>query len=263
MEMNTHGFCHLSIVPVRAAASDRSEMVNQLLFGDTFEIVEHVSGWKLIRSSHDKYEGFIDDKQYLALSREEFLDYQERECSFSVAMMSALSETPGGQVVYLSPGTCMHGAADGVFQIAGKRFVSSAPLRKLSIPPVRDELVAFARLFLHAPYLWGGRSIFGIDCSGLTQVVFRAFGMNIQRDASYQSQQGETLNLVTEALPGDLAFFDNDEGEIIHTGIISGEGSILHASGQVREDGFDHQGIYNHQLKKYTHRLRLMKRIIQ
>ena len=119
-----------------------------------------------------------------------------------------------------------------------------------------------AYTFINAPYLWGGRSPLGIDCSGFTQVVYKLAGQKLQRDAYQQADQGITLGFIEEAEAGDLAFFDNDEGKIIHVGILLGQGKIIHASGKVRIDRIDHQGIFNEETGKYSHKLRIIKRIL-
>jgi cell wall-associated NlpC family hydrolase len=126
----------------------------------------------------------------------------------------------------------------------------------------RKGIVDAAFIYLNAPYLWGGKSPFGIDCSGFTQMVYKLNGLKLLRDAKQQATQGTVLNFVEEALPGDLAFFDNDEGNIIHVGIVLGNNKIIHASGCVRVDEFDHQGIFNADKKNYTHNLRLLKTIL-
>jgi len=119
-----------------------------------------------------------------------------------------------------------------------------------------------ASLYLNAPYLWGGRSPLGIDCSGFTQVVFKAAGVRLPRDAYQQAEVGQTLGFVEEASEGDLAFFDNAEGKIIHVGIVLKDRFIIHASGKVRIDKLDHQGIFNRETGKYSHTLRVIKRIV-
>jgi cell wall-associated NlpC family hydrolase len=125
-----------------------------------------------------------------------------------------------------------------------------------------EQVPEFALHFLDAPYLWGGRSIFGIDCSGLTNVVFKMAGIHLRRDAWQQSEQGILVSFIDEARPGDLAFFNNEEGKIVHTGIILDQKKIIHASGRVRIDTLDHYGIFNEEQKRYTHQLRLIKRMI-
>ncbi len=126
----------------------------------------------------------------------------------------------------------------------------------------RAALIENAYLYLHAPYLWGGKSPFGIDCSGFTQMVFKLNGKLLKRDAYQQAEEGETLSFLEEAEEGDLAFFDNEDGKIIHVGIVLRDFKIIHASGKVRIDSLDHEGIFNSETQKYSHRLRLIKRVI-
>jgi cell wall-associated NlpC family hydrolase len=117
-------------------------------------------------------------------------------------------------------------------------------------------------MYLNAPYLWGGKTPFGIDCSGFTQMVYKLNGYNIYRDASQQATQGEALSFIEESEPGDLAFFDNNEGSITHVGIIMKDNYIIHAHGCVRIDRLDHTGIFNNEMNTHTHKLRVIKRII-
>ena len=126
----------------------------------------------------------------------------------------------------------------------------------------KNLLIEYAMLYLNAPYLWGGRSPFGIDCSGLTQMTYRLQGTEIPRDAQQQAELGKTLSFIEESQPGDLAFFDNSEGKIIHVGLILENNYIIHASGKVRIDRLDQQGIYNNEIRSHTHKLRLIKSII-
>ena len=119
-----------------------------------------------------------------------------------------------------------------------------------------------AQSLLNVPYQWGGRSPMGMDCSGFTQVVFKILGKKLLRDAWQQAEQGVLVNFIEEIQPGDLVFFDNEEGRIIHVGIALANHKIIHASGCVRIDNLDHHGIYNTETRKYSHNLRIIKRVL-
>jgi cell wall-associated NlpC family hydrolase len=127
---------------------------------------------------------------------------------------------------------------------------------------IRRSIIRDAEDLIETPYLWGGRSQWGIDCSGFVQLVYRLSGLLMPRDASEQAKLGNTMSFISEAQPGDLAFFDNEEGNIVHVGIVYSPNEIIHASKKVRIDRIDHNGIYNDELKKYTHQLRVMKNVI-
>jgi cell wall-associated NlpC family hydrolase len=149
------------------------------------------------------------------------------------------------------------------FKLGKEKFVySGQAINEKSDLLNGEHIRKFALKFLHAPYQWGGRSPFGIDCSGLTQIVFKLYGVNLPRDAYQQSELGKTLHFINEAREGDIAFFDNEDEKITHTGIILNNDQIIHASGSVRIDNIDHYGIYNKELKKYTHKLRIIKRVL-
>jgi hypothetical protein len=260
--MTEFGFCALSAMPVRAEASERSEMVNQLLFGDTYEVIDSFNGWKVIRGSLDQYEGFIDEKQCMPISGEEYARLIAAQRIFPKELVARVTRIPEKYYFNILFGSSLPGYANGIISVGKKEFRYKGEYTRPAEEIKREDLVNTAKKYLWSPYLWGGRSPFGIDCSGLIQVVYNIHGISLHRDASYQAKQGTTLNLVTEARPGDLAFFDNEEEQIVHVGMFIEDEKIIHASGQVRIDKIDHEGIFNEELKKYTHKLRLVKRMV-
>lgn len=247
-----YGICNLAIVPLRLEPSDSSEMVSQLLYGDHFKVLEQRKNWSRIRDCFDNYEGWIDGKQYLELAKEDFLLLDKK----TPTLVSDLIEFCIDKEKNLIPVPL--GA-----NINGIRFFEHGfDGNRTNLKNEKSNFTATAFLYLNAPYLWGGKTPFGIDCSGLTQMVYKLNGHKLFRDASQQVKQGESLAFIEESEPGDLAFFDNAEGEIIHVGIIMKDNYIIHAHGKVRIDRLDHTGIFNVDTKKYTHKLRVIKKMI-
>jgi hypothetical protein len=255
------GVCCLSVIPVRAEGSDKSEMVSQLLFGETFSILSFSKGWAKIVIDHDNYEGWIDEKQFISLSSEEHAQILLNPVYFSTEPVHILNQKHSHPLTIL-PGSILHAAAATEFILGGTTYSYTGHSIKADIQPTVDNLISRALPFLNSPYLWGGRTPFGIDCSGFVQLVARLTGISFPRDTRQQAEEGELINLISESRPGDLAFFDNTEGRIIHVGILLDNAKIIHASGKVRIDTIDHQGIFKEETKKYSHQLRVIKRII-
>lgn len=247
-----YGICHLSIVPMRFEPSDRSELVNQMLYGEYFKLLEYRKNWSRIRLAHDKYEGWIDNKQ--------FVEIDEQQYAFAKAQPEQLSADPVQFAIdeHQSLTTVVMGSSIHTTSLLKSNFEGSTRQGQTD----RKQLIKTALLYLKSPYLWGGRTPFGIDCSGFTQMVYRLNGFALQRDASQQATQGEALSFIEESEPGDLAFFDNQDGAIVHVGIILEDNYIIHAHGEVRMDRLDHSGIYNVHKRSHTHKLRVIKKII-
>ena len=244
------GISNLSIVPVRIVDSDKSEMINQLIYGDIIEILEEKEKWVKIKSVFDDYIGWIDKKQYFKIDDNITVDLKNPV--YCIDLVEFI-ENNNNELVTIPIGSDISNISLMKHKFEGKT---------ISGKNNRNSIVNTALLFLNSPYLWGGKTPFGIDCSGFTQMVYKINGYKLSRDAKDQANQGETLSFIEESEAGDLAFFNNDLGDIIHVGIILQNNHIIHASGKVRIDRIDHSGIYNNDLNKHTHSLRYIKKII-
>lgn len=247
-----YGICPLSIVPLRLESSDKSELVSQVLYGEIFKVLEVQKKWSKIRLDFDQYEGWIDNKQYQFISKEEFEELKATTPKYSSDLVDFVA-TDKKQLLTTPIGSSIHNATFLEHSFEGRFISETQP---------KSHLTETAILFLNSPYLWGGKTPFGIDCSGFTQMVYKINGYTLLRDASQQATQGEALSFIEESEPGDLAFFDNNEGDIVHVGIIMKDNYIIHSHGKVRIDRIDHSGIYNAEEKKYSHKLRVIKKII-
>ena len=255
--------CHLSVVPMRSDPSHRSEMVNQMLFGEVCCIVETHKEWSKIELAHDNYQGWLLTSQLRSL---EETDYQHVAkgspaiAAESVDLLEHDQKATLARIVTAGSFLPYYNADKKSCRLGDSNYTYTGQISQKA--ETRNDVILHAYLYMNAPYLWGGRTLFGLDCSGFTQMVYRLSGFSIPRDASQQARQGEILSFLEEAQPGDLAFFDNEEGQITHVGLLVHADKIIHCSGQVRVDSIDQSGIYNHDLGKHTHRLRILTRIL-
>ncbi len=250
--------CNLSMIPVRSEPSDRSEMVSQLLFGEIMEVIDKHDSWRKVRIAYDDYIGWIDKKQIVGIDD---VDNKKIVSGLTTVSLDIVQIVIFNQssIIPIVLGSTLPLYLDKKFSIANTEYLYDGNVKTFSSPEP-EKIIEHAYMYLNAPYLWGGKSPFGIDCSGYTQMVFKLCGIFLKRDAQQQSQQGKTINLLEESKSGDLAFFDNADGKIVHVGIILSANKIIHASGKVHVDKLDHQGIFNEGMNKYTHSLRLIKR---
>lgn len=252
----TYGIVDIPLIPCRSEPSDKAEMVTQLLFGEIYTVLEIEKNWVLIENYADHYTCWISRKQWSEISDDEFrkrTETAQKRCGDALGMVTDQKN----RRFYIPCSSILPHYADGTFELGGKRYEYDARIARHD----DGSRVRHAMRLLHAPYLWGGKSAMGIDCSGFTQVVFACAGISIPRDAHQQAERGDSVDFTDLAEPGDLAFFDNAEGHITHVGIITEKGKIIHASGSVRIDTLDHNGIYDELRKEYTHKLRLIKRV--
>jgi len=251
------GVCNLANIPLRLEPSDRSELVSQVLFGEHFAVLEQNPKWSKIKLAYDDYEGWIDNKQYQKITEEQYLQLSKDGIVLNNDLIEYIT-SPNNLLMPIPLGASLsflnhEGINVENFSFEGLKTSGEKP---------KSNLISTAFMYMHAPYLWGGKTPFGIDCSGFTQMVYKLNGYKLFRDASQQAAQGEALSFIEESEPGDLAFFDNEEGNIIHVGIIMDDNYIIHASGKVRIDRLDHLGIYNAEINRHTHKLRVIKKIV-
>lgn len=254
-----YGICNLSIVPLRNEPTNKAELVSQILFGEHFKVLEIRKEWSRIRLAFDKYEGWVDNKQFLIISDEEYISL-EKEAKILVGNLVDFITDKNQVMSTITLGASLPNYQINSFSFGNNQYSYDGSIIQNKNP--KDALITTAFLFLNTPYLWGGRTPFGIDCSGFSQMVYKLNGYKLKRDASQQAMQGEVLSFIEESEPGDLAFFDNDEGLITHVGIIMKDNYIIHAHGKVRIDRLDHSGIYNVDTRRHTHKLRVIKKII-
>ncbi|KOY50485.1 C40 family peptidase [Polaribacter dokdonensis] len=254
-----YGICNLSIVPLRAEPKDQSEMISQVLFGEYFEIIEKDKNWSKIKLAFDNCEGFIDNKQFKEIEYSEFQKLKESKEVYSGEVIDFISNVTK-EFFTIPLGANLPNYNQQKFTLGNENYQFEGSILNKTLP--KEEILQKAYVYLNTPYLWGGKTPFGIDCSGFTQMVYKLCGYKLLRNANEQATQGEVLSFIEESEPGDLAFFDNEEGEIIHVGIILNNYNIIHAHGKVRIDTLDHSGIFNADLQKHTHKLRVIKKII-
>ena len=259
------GIALLSIMPVRKENDERSEMISQLLFGEHYKILNSKSGWALIEAHYDNYRGWIDESMiteimpetYKLLSAGNPFAINRKVVDLMLQDKSLQQIVAGSTIPFFNHNT-------GRFKIEGKIFSISEKLNPYRSKSVRKNISDTSLLYLHTPYLWGGRTPFGIDCSGFTQVVYKICGISLPRDASQQYESGTAAADLKESRTGDLAFFTKDRSEkISHTGILLDDNKIIHASGKVRIDRIDEKGIFNEEKNCYSHYLVEIKKIIE
>jgi len=246
--------CANIFVPLRTGPSHKSEQGSQILFGEKYTVLDRSVNWIWIRNEFDGYEGWLDDDHHLY--------YESGQDDSSPGILASRTEfTDGhGHALVLEAGSEIYNfnRKENSFTIGKSTFIASD---KVILCPVNETVSQTAIKFRNCPYLWGGRTSGGMDCSGLTQLVYKLHGYTLSRNSFKQAEIGETVSFLEEARAGDLLFFDNERGSITHVGLLLDKGYVIHCSGKVRIDRIDHQGIYVESSNRYTHRLRTIKRI--
>lgn len=244
--------CMLSVIPLRADKQDQSEIVSQLLFGEVATVLDQVQQWVKIAVHHDSYEGWVDRKQLVVIEESTFdriAQIKERQSQIAVQL-----NTPWGKTVVFQGSPIL--SSKKSFEIDEMKFswLNAIPLMN------QGSIEQIALSYFNSPYLWGGRTRYGIDCSGFTQTVFHQKGIQLMRDASQQVQQGSKIDY-NDIQAGDVVFFASPKtGKVTHVGIYLGEKSIIHAHGRVRVDELRPEGIYNLEDQHLSHHFYAIRR---
>jgi hypothetical protein len=246
---------------VRAEPSDKAEQVTQLLFGDHYEVVEQSKDkkWLRVKINFDQYEGWLDAKQHHPVSKEYFDYFNRAEFKITTDLTSSMLYNKSPLIILM--GSMIPISSSELFKME-EQLAFNGEAKNVGQKREFEYLKNIAMKYVNSPYQWGGKSPFGIDCSGLTQIVYKICGYKLQRDSSQQATQGKPVNSSHDHKPGDLAFFKNKEEKINHVGIILDNDRIIHASGRVRIDHINEEGILNMDTKIYTHSLSHIRRFL-
>lgn len=248
--------CENVFVPLRSGPSHKNEMLSQILFGERYRMTEISGNWMKVETEFDSYSGWID-MHHLQHSSD------ESDLKGYVLNRSLLCHKNDNTKLVLEAGCEIFNPDfnNGQFMAGSNTYKTTKEFNN-SFITVTESFSDTALKFINSPYIWGGRVPSGIDCSGFTQLVYKIHGIPIARDSWQQSEAGKAIDFINDAEPGDLLFFDNDRGRISHVGMILSKGLAIHASGRVRIDTIDHQGIFKKEINGYSHKLRMIRRII-
>jgi cell wall-associated NlpC family hydrolase len=248
--------CENVFIPLRIGPTHRSEMLSQILFGEKYRILDQVDHWLKVVTEFDNFSGWID-KNHIQNSTD------ESNLPGIVLNRSLLCYKPDKTKMILEAGCDIYNPdfEKNTFIAGNNSYYAGGDFSKTFISTT-ESLSDTAMRFINSPYIWGGRIPSGLDCSGFTQLIYKIHGKPIPRNSWMQAEIGEVISFLDETKPGDLVFFDDEQGKIAHVGMIISRGLVIHASGWVRIDSIDHQGIYRQEIKGYSHRLRTIRRIV-
>lgn len=256
-----YGVCRLAIVTVRKDADHKSEPVTQLLFGDHYEVTEASKDQKWLRIiiNSDEATGWIDRLQHHGISAE--YHQQIGLANFKITTDIASTILYKKSQLTIVMGSIVPISGSELFKME-EQFAFNGEAKSLGQRRDFEFLRSTSNKYLNSPHLPGGKSPFGIDAPGFTQMSFRLTGYQLPRDVTQQALTGKAVASLGEAQPGDLALFSGKDGKASHAGIVLDDQKIIHCSGRVRIDYLMEEGILSSETKIYTHTLSGIRRIL-
>ena len=256
-----YGVCRLAIVTVRKEADQKSEPLTQLLFGDHYEVGELSKDqkWLSITINADQSTGWIDKLQHHSISQEYHQQIGLANFKITTDIASTMLYKKSQLTIVL--GSIVPISASELFKME-EQFSFIGETKSLGQRRDFEFLRDIAGKYLNAPHFPGGKSPFGIDAPGFTQMAFRLAGYQLPRETHQQWLQGKAVDDAGSAVPGDLVFFKGKDGKVNHTGILLEEQKIIHCFGRVRVDFLMEEGILAAETKIYTHALAGFRRIM-
>ncbi|MFV0366326.1 MAG: NlpC/P60 family protein [Mangrovibacterium sp.] len=255
------GICSLSSIPVRFEPSEKSEMVTQILFGEHFTIIQEFMGWYLVKLEFDQAEGWVDLRMVTLISSRTFHRINSKASAVCTSIFDLIPNNDEQLMLVAGSSLPLWKPNKKEFSLGKDYYTTNGGCNAKRIKDLPQFIIQQALMYFSVPHQSGGRSPFGIDASGLIQIIFKMAKIQFPRTIEYQVAYGEALTFMEECENGDVAFFHDANGNINHAGFIWEKNKVIHVSGKVRIDGIDQYGIYNNETRRYTHNLRVIKRI--
>ncbi|MFV0522084.1 MAG: NlpC/P60 family protein [Mangrovibacterium sp.] len=255
------GICTLSSIPVRFEPSEKSEVITQILFGEHFMITQEFMGWYMIKSEFDSTEGWVNPLMVTPISSRIFNNINAKASAVCTSILDLITRKDDQLMVVAGSSLPLWRPYKKEFSLGSGYNAVNGKFNAKPVKNLEQFIIQHALMYFNVPHQIGGRSPFGIDASGLIQIIFKMAQIHLPRTADEQVNFGDALTFIEECQNGDVAFFHDEHGKINHVGFIWERNKIIHVSGKVRIDGIDQYGIYNQQTRRYTHNLRVIKRI--